>query len=83
MINARPIQNGKDASGLVAALLSNVGTLHNQASVLFGDVGRLYAKIEGTHRAADCLHRKIRSARVRVRTLRSQDWLRHRKWNGP
>jgi hypothetical protein len=64
MINARPVQNDKDASDLVAILLSNVGALHNQASVLSGDVRQLYGKIVRTHRVADCVHRKIRSARA-------------------
>ena len=46
MIHARPGRNGKDASDLVAVLLSNVGALHNQASALLGDVRRVYGKIE-------------------------------------
>ena len=82
MIDARPIQNSEDTSAVVAALLSNADAHHNQASVLFGDVRRLYRKIDSTHRAADNLHRKIRTTHARIRTLRSEDRLGRRKWNG-
>ena len=69
MINARPSRNGDGAGNLVAALLSNVGALENQASLLCGDVRRLYEKINATHRAAARLHRKIQTTHARVRTL--------------
>ena len=45
LIHARRSRNGKDASDLVAVLLSSVGALHDQAAVLSGDVRRLSRKI--------------------------------------
>jgi hypothetical protein len=41
MNKPRPIQNGKNASDLVAVVLSNVAALQNQASQLSGDVRAL------------------------------------------
>jgi len=82
MIDARASRNGEDASDLVTALLSIVGTLHNQAWLLSGDVRRLYGKIDATHRAADRLHRKIETMHAHIRILRSQDRLHRRKQVG-
>ena len=83
MINARMTRNGKDASDLIAALLSNVRALQNQASRLSGDLHRLRRKIDATHRAANRLHRKIQSTHARIRILRSQDRLHRRTQMGP
>jgi hypothetical protein len=65
MIKGRMTRNGKDASNLIAALLSNVRALQNQASRLSGDVRRLRRKIDATHHATDRLHLKTRTARAR------------------
>ena len=83
MISARMTRNGKDASDLIAALVSNVRALQNQASRLSGDLRRLRRKIDTTHRAADRLHHKIQSTHARVPILRSQDRLHRRRQRGP
>ena len=67
MINARMARNGKDASDLIAALVSNVRSLQNRTSRLSGDLRRLGRKIDATHRAADHLHHKIQSTHARIR----------------
>lgn len=78
MINTRPSRNAKNASDLVAALLSNVDALRNLAALLSSDVCRLYEKIDFRQRAADSLHRKIQTAQARIRIIRSEELIRHR-----
>jgi hypothetical protein len=79
MNKPHPTRNSEDASGLVAALMSNSGAFHKEVSRLYGDVGRLHGKVEAMDRVADRLHRKIESTRAPTRVLVSQDRVRRRK----
>ena len=79
MIEERVHPNGEVGTDLVAALISKVGAIHNEALRLSGDLRRLHRKIDATHRNVDRLHRKIERTHARIRILRSQGRVQRRK----
>jgi hypothetical protein len=50
MIKERVHPNGEAAVDLAAAIIANAAAFHKEVSRLYGDVGRLHAKVEATHR---------------------------------
>jgi septal ring factor EnvC (AmiA/AmiB activator) len=83
MIKERLHPNSEAATGLIAALIANIGAFHKEVSRLYGDVGRLHGKIKATHRGVDRLHRKIEGTHARIRVLRSQNRVQRRTRSRP
>ena len=59
MIKERGYPNGEAATDLAAAIIANAAAFQQEASRLYGDIGRLHSRVKATHRSVDCLHGKI------------------------